>query len=120
MLVVNPSVPVNNVKELIALAKAQPGKLTYASTGTAPPTRVRRVFQDAHRHRHAAHTYKGSAPAVTDVIGGQVNVLFDNVPNVIQQVKAGKLKPLAVTSTKRSFQAPDVRPCRKRACPNTK
>jgi tripartite-type tricarboxylate transporter receptor subunit TctC len=52
--------------------------------------------------------YKGSAPAVIDLIGGQVNMLFDNVPNVIQHVKAGKLKPLAVTSTKRSFQAPEV------------
>ena len=109
MLVVNPSVPVNNVKELIALAKAQPGKLTYASTGNGTSNHVSAEYFKMLTGTDMLHIpYKGSAPAVTDVIGGQVNVLFDNVPNVIQQVKAGKLKPLAVTSTKRSFQAPDV------------
>jgi tripartite-type tricarboxylate transporter receptor subunit TctC len=109
MLVVNPSVPVNNVKELIALAKAQPGKLTYASTGNGTSNHVSAEYFKMLTGTDLLHIpYKGSAPAVTDLIGGQVNVLFDNVPNVIQHVKAGKLKPLAVTSTKRSFQAPEV------------
>jgi tripartite-type tricarboxylate transporter receptor subunit TctC len=109
MLVVNPSVPVNNVKELIAMAKAQPGKLTYASTGNGTSNHVSAEYFKMLTGTDMLHIpYKGSAPAVTDLIGGQVNVLFDNVPNVIQQVKAGKLRPLAVTSTKRSFQAPDV------------
>jgi len=109
MLVVNPSVPVNNVKELIALAKSQPGKLTYASTGNGTSNHVSAEYFKMLTGTDMLHIpYKGSAPAVTDLIGGQVNVLFDNVPNVIQHVKAGKLKPLAVTSTRRSFQAPEV------------
>jgi tripartite-type tricarboxylate transporter receptor subunit TctC len=109
MLVVNPSVPANTVKELIDLAKAQPGRLTYASTGNGTSNHVSAEYFKMLTGTDMLHIpYKGSAPAVTDVIGGQVNVLFDNVPNVIQQVKAGKLKPLAVTSTKRSFQAPEV------------
>jgi tripartite-type tricarboxylate transporter receptor subunit TctC len=109
MLVVNPSVPVNNVKELIALAKSQPGKLTYASTGNGTSNHVSAEYFKMLTGTDILHIpYKGSAPAVTDLIGGQVDMLFDNVPNVIQHVKAGKLKPLAVTSTKRSFQAPDV------------
>ena len=109
MLVVHPSVPVNNVKELIALAKAQPGKLTYASTGNGTSNHVSAEYFKMLTGTDLLHIpYKGSAPAVTDLIGGQVNVLFDNVPNVIQHVKAGKMKPLAVTGTKRSSQAPEV------------
>ena len=109
MLVVHPSVPVSNVKELIALAKAQPGKLTYASTGNGTSNHVSAEYFKMLTGTDLLHIpYKGSAPAVTDLIGGQVNVLFDNVPNVIQHVKAGKLKPLAVTGTKRSSQAPEV------------
>ena len=109
MLVVNPSVPVSNVRELIAMAKAKPGQVTYASTGNGTSNHVSAEYFKMLAHIDMLHIpYKGSAPAVTDLIGGQVMVLFDNVPNVIQQVKAGKLKPLAVTSVKRSFQAPDV------------
>jgi tripartite-type tricarboxylate transporter receptor subunit TctC len=109
MLVVNPSVPVRNVKELIALAKSQPGKLTYASTGNGTSNHVSAEYFKMLSGTDILHVpYKGSAPAVTDLIGGQVDMLFDNVPNVIQHVKAGKLRALAVTSTKRSFQAPEV------------
>lgn len=109
MLVVNPSVPVNNVKDLIALAKSQPGKLTYASAGNGTSNHVSAEYFKMLTGIDILHIpYKGSAPAVTDLIGGQVNMLFDNLPNVIQYVKAGKLKPLAVTSTTRSFQAPEV------------
>jgi len=109
MLVVNPSLPVNNVKELIALAKSQPGKLTYASAGNGTSNHVSAEYFKMLAGIDLLHIpYKGSAPAVTDLIGGQVNMLFDNVPNIIQHVKAGKLKALAVTSSKRSFQAPEV------------
>ena len=109
MLVVNPAVPANTVKELIALAKSQPGRLTYASTGNGTSNHVSAEYFKMLTGTDMLHIpYKGSAPAVTDLIGGQVNVLFDNVPNVIQHVKAGKLRPLAVTSTKRSLQAPEV------------
>ena len=109
MLVVNPSVPVNNVKELIALAKSQPGKLTYASAGNGTSNHVSAEYFKMLTGIDILHIpYKGSAPAVSDLIGGQINMLFDNLPNVIQYVKAGKLRPLAVTSTTRSFQAPEV------------
>lgn len=109
MLVVNPSLPVNNVKELIALAKSQPGKLTYASAGNGTSNHVSAEYFKMLTGTDMLHIpYKGSAPSVADLIGGQVDMLFDNVPNVIQHVKAGKLKPLAVTSTMRSFQAPEV------------
>ncbi len=109
MLVANPSVPANSVKELIALAKAQPGKLTYASAGNGTSNHVSAEYFKMVAGIDMLHIpYKGSAPAVTDLIGGQVNILFDNLPNVIQHVKAGKLKPLAVTTVKRSSQAPDV------------
>jgi len=109
MLVVNPSLPANNLKELIALAKSRPGKLTYASAGNGTSNHVSAEYFKMLAGIDMLHIpYKGSAPSVADVIGGQVDMLFDNVPNVIQQVKAGRLKPLAVTSAKRSFQAPDV------------
>ena len=109
MLVVNPSVPASNVKEFIALAKSQPGKLTYASTGNGSSNHVSAEYFKMLTGTDILHIpYKGSAPAVTDLIGGQVNMLFDNVPNVIQHVKAGKLKALAVTSSTRSVQAPEV------------
>jgi len=109
MLAVGPSVPVNNVKELIALAKAQPGKLTYASAGNGTSNHVSGEYFKMLTGTDILHIpYKGSAPSVADVIGGQVDMLFDNLPNVIQQVRAGRLKPLAVTGAARSFQAPEV------------
>ena len=109
MLVAHPSLPANTVKELIALAKAEPGKLTYASTGNGTSNHVSAEYFKMLTGTDILHIpYKGSAPAVTDLIGGQISILFDNVPNVIQHVRAGKLKPLAVTSSRRSAQAPDV------------
>jgi tripartite-type tricarboxylate transporter receptor subunit TctC len=109
LLVANPSVPVNNVRELIAAAKAKPGSLNYASTGNGTSNHLSFELFKAMTGTVITHVpYKGSAPAVTDMIGGQVQLMFDNTPNVLPQVKAGKLKALAVSSRKRSPLAPDV------------
>jgi tripartite-type tricarboxylate transporter receptor subunit TctC len=109
MLVANPALPANSVKELIALAKERPGKLTYGSAGNGSSNHVSAEYFRMLTATDMVHIpYKGSAPAVADLIGGQIDVLFDNVPNVIQYVRAGKLKPLGVTSARRSSQAPEV------------
>ncbi len=103
LLVVNPGLPVKSVKELIALAKSKPGKLNYASGGNgSSPHLSMELFKSLAGVDVVHIPYKGSAPAVTDLIGGQVDLMFDNVPNVIQQVKAGKLRGLAVSSKERS------------------
>lgn len=109
ILVVHPSVPANNVKELIALAKAQPGKLNYASVGTGSPGHIAGELFKLRTGVDIVHIpYKGGGPAVTDTLGGQVQVLFVSMPAVWQHVKAGKVKAIAVTSAKRSLTAPDV------------
>jgi tripartite-type tricarboxylate transporter receptor subunit TctC len=103
LLVVNPELPVKSVKELIALAKSKPGKLNYASAGNGSSNHLSMELFKSLTGVDIVHVpYKGSAPAVTDLIGGQVDVMFDNVPNVLQQVKAGKLRGLAVSSKERS------------------
>jgi tripartite-type tricarboxylate transporter receptor subunit TctC len=109
ILVVHPSVPANNVQELIALAKASPGKLNYASVGTGSPGHIAGELFKLKTGVDIVHVpYKGGGPAVTDTIGGQVQMLFVSMPAAWQQVKAGKLKAIAVTSAKRSQTAPDV------------
>ncbi len=109
LLVANPNVPINNVKELIAAAKAKPGGLNYASTGNGTSNHLSFELFKSMTQTQVTHVpYKGSAPAVTDLIAGQVQVMFDNTPNVLPHVKAGKLKALAVSSKKRSSLAPDV------------
>jgi len=109
ILVVNPGVPANNVKELIALAKAQPGKLNYASVGTGSPGHIAGELFKLRAGVDIVHVpYKGGGPAVTDTIGGQVQLLFVSMPAAWQFVKAGRLKAIAVTSAKRSATAPDV------------
>ena len=109
ILVVHPSVPANNVQELIALAKANPGKLNYASVGTGSPGHIAGELFKLKTGVDIVHVpYKGGGPAVTDTIGGQVQMLFVSMPAAWQQVKAGKLKAIAVTSAKRSQTAPDV------------
>ncbi len=103
LLVVNPGLPVKSVKELIALAKAKPGNLNYASAGNGSSNHLSMELFKSLTGVDVVHIpYKGSAPAVTDLIGGQVDLMFDNVPNVLQQVKAGKLRGLAVSSKERS------------------
>ncbi len=109
LLVAHPGAPVGSVKELIAYAKANPGKLNYASTGNGTSNHLSFELFKAMTGTSITHVpYKGSAPAVTDLIGGQVELMFDNTPNVLPHVRAGKLKALAVSSKKRSALAPDV------------
>ena len=103
LLVVNSELPVKSVKELIALAKSKPGQLNYASAGNGSSNHLSMELFKSLTGIDAVHIpYKGSAPAVTDLIGGQVDLMFDNVPNVLPQVKAGKLRALAVSSRERS------------------
>ena len=103
LLVVHPELPVKSVKELIALARSNPGKLNYASAGNGSSNHLSMELFKSLTGVDIVHVpYKGSAPAVTDLIGGQVDLMFDNVPNVLQQVKAGKLRGLAVSSKERS------------------
>jgi tripartite-type tricarboxylate transporter receptor subunit TctC len=109
LLVANPNVPVNSVKELIANAKARPGGLNYASTGNGTSNHLSFELFKSMTGTQITHVpYKGSAPAVTDLIAGQVQVMFDNTPNVLPHVRAGKLKAIAVSSKKRSSLAPEV------------
>jgi tripartite-type tricarboxylate transporter receptor subunit TctC len=109
LLVVNPSVPATTVAELVALAKKDPKKLNYASTGNGTSNHMSMELFKMMTKTEIVHVpYKGSAPAVTDLLGGQVQVMFDNVPNVIGHVKAGKLRALGVSGTTRARQAPEV------------
>jgi len=109
ILVVHPSVPANNVQELIALAKAQPGKLNFASVGTGSRGHIAGELFKLKTGIDIVHVpYKGGGPAVTDTIGGQVQMLFVSMPAVWQHVKSGRVKAIAVTSAKRSVTAPDV------------
>ena len=109
LLVVHPQVPIHTVKELIAAAKAKPQSLSYASTGNGSSNHISMELFKSLAGVDIVHIpYKGSAPAVTDLLGGQVQVMFDNVPNVLPHVKAGKLRALAVSGATRTPLAPDV------------
>jgi len=109
ILVVHPSVPAKNVNELIALAKANPGKISFASAGSGSSLHLSGELFNLMANVNIVHIpYKGSAPAVTDLLGGQVQLMFDNAPSALQHVKLGKLRALAVTSAQRSPAAPDV------------
>ena len=109
ILVANPSLPANNVRELIALAKAQPGKLNFASVGTGSPAHIAGELLKLKTGIDIVHVpYKGGGPAISDTLGGQVQMAFVTLPAAIQYVKAGKLKALAIASDKRSAVAPDI------------
>jgi tripartite-type tricarboxylate transporter receptor subunit TctC len=109
VLVVNPSLPYKSVKEVIAAAKAQPGKLTYASSGNGTSIHLSGELFKSMAGVDMLHIpYKGSAPAVTDLLAGQVNMMFDNIPSSLPHIKAGKLRALAVTGSKRSHLLPDL------------
>ena len=109
VLVVSPSLPVNSVKELIALAKAEPGKLNYASAGSGSPFHLAAELFKLMTGTSIVHVpYQGGGPAITAVIGGQVQLTFGNLLAVLPLVKSGKLKALGVTSAKRSSAAPDL------------
>jgi tripartite-type tricarboxylate transporter receptor subunit TctC len=108
-LVVNPSVPARSVKELVALAKAKPGELNYASPGNGTPHHLAAELFKLHFGVSMTHVpYKGSAGAVTDLLGGQVQVMFLPVHVALPQVQAGKLRMLASGGSHRSPATPDV------------
>jgi tripartite-type tricarboxylate transporter receptor subunit TctC len=109
VLVLNPGVKANSVKELIALIKSQPGKMTYASSGNGTSIHLSGELFKSMTGADMLHIpYKGSAPAVTDLLAGQVNMMFDNIPSSLPHIKAGKLHALAVTGSKRSALLPDL------------
>jgi len=109
VLVVHPSVPANNVKELIALAKAKPGALTYASSGPGSNKHLGGELFKLMTGTDILHVaYKGSTGARNDIIGGHVNMMFDEVPSSAPNVAAGQLRALGVTGAKRSSGLPDV------------
>jgi tripartite-type tricarboxylate transporter receptor subunit TctC len=109
VLVVNASTPVKNVAELVALAKAQTGKLTYGSNGNGTAQHlIGTQFQNLTATEIVHIPYKGSGPLATDLLGGQITMSFDTVTPVLQHIKGGKLRPLAVTTAKRSSALPDV------------
>jgi len=109
VLVVNPSLPVNSVTELIAYGKANPNKLNFASSGNGTSIHLSgELFRTMTGVQMTHVPYKGSSPALTDLIAGQVQLMFDNLPSSLQFIKAGKLRALAVTSAERSSALPDV------------
>ncbi|MBS0337290.1 MAG: tripartite tricarboxylate transporter substrate binding protein [Proteobacteria bacterium] len=109
VLVLHPSVPANSVRDVIAMAKANPGKLTYASSGNGTSIHMSgELFKHMTGVNMLHIPYKGSGPAVTDLIGGQVNMMFDNIPSSLPHIKAGKLKALATTGAKRDPALPDL------------
>ena len=109
VVVVNPSVPVKSIPELIAYAKANPGKLNMASSGNGSTIHMSGELFKMLTGINMVHVpYRGGAPALTDMISGQVQVMFDNIPTCAEHVKSGKLRGLAVTSTTRSDVLPDL------------
>jgi len=109
VMVVNPSVPANTIPEFIAYAKANPGKLNMASSGNGSTIHVSGELFKMMTGVNMVHVpYRGGAPALTDIISGQVQVMFDNVPTSIEFIRADKLRPLAVTTAARSDLLPDL------------
>ena len=106
---VHPSVPAKTVPEFIAYAKANPAKINYASAGNGTPQHVAAELFKMMTGVNMLHVpYRGAAPAVTDMISGHVQVMFDPMPTAIEQIKAGRLRGLAVTTVKRSEVLPDL------------
>jgi tripartite-type tricarboxylate transporter receptor subunit TctC len=108
-LVVHPALPVRNLREFIAFAKARPGQLDYASSGTGTSNHLATELLSMLAGIRMNHIpYKGGGPAIIDLMGGQVQVTFDNLPASIEFIRAGRLRPLAVTTATRSEALPDV------------
>ena len=109
LLVVNPDRPYRSVKELIEYAKAHPGEVTFASSGNGSSIHLSGELFSLMADVDMLHVpYRGSAPAVTDLLGGTVDIMFDNMPSAIQHVRSNTLVPLAVTPATRSPELPDV------------
>lgn len=109
ILVVHPTLPVKTVKDLITLARSRPGQLNYASASTGGmPHLAGELFNTMTGVRMVHIPYKGAAPATTDLLAGQVSLMFNNMLSAMPQVKNGRLRAIAVTSTKRSAAAPEL------------
>ena len=109
VLVVNPALPVRSVKELVALAKARPGEISYASAGVGGTGHIAAELFNRHAGLKMLHVpYKGNAQAIVDVISGQVTMMFDQVSTSLGHIQSGRLRPLAVTSLKRSPLLPAI------------
>ncbi len=109
VLVVHPSFPARTTKEFIDYTKANPGKVSFGSTGTGGANHLSGELFKSMAGVNMVHVpYKGAAPALNDLLGGQIPVMFDSIPGVIQHIQAGKLRPIGVTSAKRSDALPDV------------
>jgi len=109
VLVIHPSIPAKSVEELVALAKSKPGVLTYASSGVGSTQHLAGALFNQISGTQMTHIpYKGSGQAVVDLVAGQVNVNFDTLPPVLEHIRAGKLRALAISSSKRMPQLPDV------------
>ena len=109
VLVAHPSVPVKSLKDLVALAKAKPGSLTIASQGTGTVSHLEAEMLQQMAGIELVHVpYKGSAPAVVDLVGGRVEIMFDSIASAMPQIKAGKLRAIGVAADKRASVLPDV------------
>ena len=109
LLVAHPSQPFKTVQEMIAYAKANPGKINFGSPGNgASPHLSGELFKSMTKVDMVHVPYKGSAPAVSDLLGGQISIMFDNLPSVIPHVRSGKLRAIAISTAKRSADLPDV------------
>jgi tripartite-type tricarboxylate transporter receptor subunit TctC len=108
-LVAHPALPAKDVQELIKLARAKPGQINYASPGVGSPNHMGMELLKSMTGINVVHVpYKGGGPAMTELLAGQVQLLFNSIPSVLPQVKAGRLKALAVGSARRSPAMPDV------------
>jgi len=109
VLAINSSLPVKNVQELISLAQAQPNKLSFGSAGPGTPQQMAGELFKVMTNTQLLHIpYKGSGPAVADLLGGQIDMVFDTMPALLQQVSTGKIRLLGVTSAKRAPSLPDL------------
>jgi tripartite-type tricarboxylate transporter receptor subunit TctC len=119
VLVANPSLPVNNLSELISYARKNPGKLSYASVGNGSSQHIEMEMLKQAAGLFIVHVpYRGSAPAVTDLLGGQVQLMFNGISPTLQHIRAGKLKALAVDSEKRVPLLKDVPTVAESGLPN--
>jgi tripartite-type tricarboxylate transporter receptor subunit TctC len=120
VLVVTPKLGIKTVKELVALAKEKPGTISFASTGIGSPPHLTQILLDKSAGVQFLHVpYRGAAPALTDLLGGQVEVLVADMPVLIAQIQAGTLLPLGVASDKRDAVLPDVPTFAEQGYPNT-
>jgi tripartite-type tricarboxylate transporter receptor subunit TctC len=109
VVVVHPSLPVDSVKSLIAYARTRPGQINYASAGSGPTTHLGGAMFCSMARVEMTHVpYKGSGPALTDLLAGQTQVMFSSVPTALPHIKSGRLRPLAVTRLARSTLLPEL------------